>query len=60
MDNVKELLGLQTVQKKHYTDFLLGNDILHVHVPPKITHMFQPLDINVKCVAKDFVKDKFG
>ena len=72
VDKIKEELGLRTVQKnlliydvfkgqttKRYTDFLLGDDILHVHVPPNITHKFQPLDINVKSVAKGFVKDKF-
>ena len=44
---------------KRYTDFLLENDLVHVHVPANLTHKFQPLDINVNGVGKGFLKDQF-
>ena len=44
---------------KRYTDFLLENDLAHVHVPANLTHRFQPLDINVNGVARGFLKDQF-
>ena len=44
---------------KRYEDFLVENDLVHVHVPPNLTHKFQPLDINVNGVAKGFLKDQF-
>ena len=72
MDKIKEELGLPKDQKslliydvfkgqttKRYTDFLLENDLAHVHVPANLTHKFQPLDINVNGVAKGFLKDQF-
>ena len=72
MDKIKEELGLPKYQKsfliydifkgqttKRYTDFLLENDLVHVHVPANLTHKFQPLDINVNGVVKGFLKDQF-
>ena len=69
---MKEELGLPKDQKslliydvfkgqttKRYTDFLLENDLAHVHVLANLTHIFQPLDINVNGVAKGFLKDQF-
>ena len=69
---MKEELGLPKDQKslliydvfkgqttKRYTDFLLENDLAHVHVRANLTHKFQPLDINVNGVAKGFLKDNF-
>ena len=69
---MKEALGLPKDQKslliydvfkgqttKRYTDFLLENDLAHVHFPPNLNHKFQPLDINVNGVAKGFLKDQF-
>ena len=69
---MKEELGLPKDQKslliydvfkgqttKRYTDFLLENDLAHVHVRANLTHKFQPLDINVNGVAKGFLKDQF-
>ena len=69
---MKEELGLPKDQKsrliyhvfkgqttKRYTDFLLENDLAHVHVPANLTHKFQPLDINVNGEAKGFLKDQF-
>ena len=71
VDKIKEKLGLpkdhmsllvydvfkgQTT--KLYTDFLLENDFVHVHVPENLTHKFQPLNINVIGGAKGFAKDK--
>ena len=38
--------------RKRYTDFLLENNLIHVHVPVNLTHKSQPLDINVNGVAK--------
>ena len=71
-DKMKEELGLPKAQKslliydvlkgqttKRYPDFLLENDLAHVHVPANLTHKFQPLDINVNGVAKGFLKDQF-
>ena len=71
MDKIKGL-GLPKDQKslliygvfkgqttKRYTDFLLENNLVHVHVPANLTHKFQPLDINVNGVAKGFLKNKF-
>ena len=72
VDKMKEELGLPKDQKslliydvfkgqttKRYADFLLENDLTHVHVPANLTHKFQPLDINVNGVAKGFLKDQF-
>ena len=72
VDKMKEELVLPKNQKslliydvfegqttKRYTDFLLENDLAHVHVPANLTHKFQPLDINVNGVAKGFLKDQF-
>ena len=72
VDKIKENLGLPKDQKslliydvfkgqttKCYTDFLLENDIVHLHVPENLSHKFQSLDINVDGAAKGFLKDKF-
>ena len=72
VDKMKEELGLPNNQKslliydvfkgqttKRCTDFLLENDLAHVHVPANLTDKFQPLDINVNGVAKGFVKYQF-
>ena len=53
VDKIKEELGLPKDQKslliydvfkghvtKRYTDFLLDNDLVHVHVPENLTHKF--------------------
>ena len=71
-DKMKEELGLPNDQKsllifdvfkgqttKRYADFLIENGLVHVHVPPNLTHKFQPLDINFNGVAKSFLKDRF-
>ena len=39
---------------------LEGNNILATKVPPNMTHLFQPLDLTVNKVAKDFTKKKFS
>ena len=39
---------------------LEDNDILATKVPPNMTHLFQPLDLTVNKVAKDFTKNKFS
>ena len=72
VDKIKEELGLpkdeeilriydvfkrQTI--KRYTDFLLENDLVHVHVHANLTHRLQPLDVIINEVAKGFLKDKF-
>ena len=44
---------------KTLQDFVLKNDLVHVHVPANLTHKFQPLHINVNGVAKGFLKDQF-
>ena len=44
---------------KTLQDFVLENDLVHVHVPANLTHKFEPLHINVNGVAKGFLKDQF-
>ena len=39
---------------------LKDNNILATKVPPNMTHLFQPLDLTVNKVAKDFTKKKFS
>ena len=71
VDKIKEELGLPKDQKslliynvfkgqttKRYTDFLLENDHVHVHVLAYLTHKVQPLDFHVNRVAKGFLKDQ--
>ena len=72
MDKMKEELGLPNDQRslllfdvfkgqttKRYGDFLIETGLVHVHVPPNLTHKVQPLDINGNGVAKSFLKDRF-
>ena len=40
--------------------FLEDNNILATKVPPNTTHLFQPLDLTVNEVAKDFTEKKFS
>ena len=39
---------------------LEDNNILATKVPPNMTHLFQPLDLTVDTVAKDFTNKKFS
>ena len=39
---------------------LEDNNILATKIPPNMTHLFQPLDLTVNKVAKDFMKKKFS
>ena len=60
--NQKALL-ISDVFRSQTTDKVLknleDNNILATKVPPNMTHFFQPLDLTVNKVAKDFTKDKF-
>ena len=40
--------------------FLEDNNILATKVSPNTTHLFQPLDLTVNEVAKDFTEKKFS
>ena len=39
---------------------LEDNNVLATKVPPNMTHSFQPLDLTVNMVVKDFTKNKFS
>ena len=57
---IREELGLHGDQK-----YLLIYDVFkaqtyaYVQVPPNLTHIFQPLDLNVNAFAKLFLKSRF-
>ena len=63
IDNQKALL-IFDVFRGQTTDKVLkvleDNDILVTKVPANMTHLFQPLDLTVNKVAKDFTKEKFS
>ena len=63
IDNQKVLL-IFDVFRGQTTDKVLkvleDNDILVTKVPANMTHLFQPLDLTVNKVAKDFTKEKFS
>ena len=42
------------------TDLIEENDCICVYVPPNLTHVFQPLDLTVNGMAKEFLNKKFG
>ena len=42
------------------TDMIEENDCVKVFVPANLTHEFQPLDLTVNGVAKEFLNKKFG
>ena len=39
---------------------LEDNNVWATKVPPNMTHSFQPLDLTVNMVVKDFTKNKFS
>ena len=47
----------QTTDKYH--GHLDENNIACVQVPPNLTHIFQPLDLNANAFAKSFLKSRF-
>ena len=53
-----DVLQGQTTDK--VLKFLENNNILATKVPPNATHLFQPLDLTVNEVAKDFTEKKFS
>ena len=38
---------------------LVNNNCQSVYVPPNMTHLFQPLDLVINNMAKQFLKNKF-
>ena len=63
IDNQKALLIFH-VFRGQTTDKVLkvleDNDILVTKFPANMTHLFQPLDLTVNKVTKDFTKEKFS
>ena len=53
-----DVFGGQTTDK--VLKVLEDNNILATKVPPNMTHLFQPLDLTVNKVAKNFTKKKFS
>ena len=45
---------------KKVTDLIEENDCVKVFVPANLTHEFQPLDLTVNGVAKEFLNKKFS
>ena len=48
----------QTTDK--FLDVLKENNFLSTKIPPNLTHVFQPHDLTVNKLAKDFMKGKFN
>ena len=44
---------------ENINEYIEENDCVIVYVPNNMTHYFQPLDLTVNAIAKQFLKDKF-